>query len=148
MLGVRLQMRNGRDACAWAAQFEEKARNQREHNAILLRLRREAKRIEQREDAQAKELAEAKRAAGVADAVGDALALRAEAEEEARRRAAADAAAAAAAADAAAAAEEEAARAEEVVRLQAQLHEKQTRAQLQREKIEQLKQEQLSLSLS
>jgi hypothetical protein len=142
-------MRNGRDACAWAAQFEEKARNQREHNAILLRLRREAKRIEQREDAQAKELAEAKRAAGVADAVGDALALRAEAEEEARRRAAADAAAAAAAAaDAAAAAEEEAARAEEVVRLQAQLHEKQTRAQLQREKIEQLKQEQLSLSLS
>jgi hypothetical protein len=139
MLGVRLQMRNGRDACAWAAQFEEKARNQREHNAILLRLRREAKRIEQREDAQAKELAEAKRAAGVADAVGDALALRAEAEEEARRRAAADAAAAAA---------EEAARAEEVARLQAQLHEKETRAQLQREKIEQLKQEQLSLSLS
>jgi translation initiation factor IF-2 len=147
MLGVRLQMRNGRDACAWAAQFEEKARNQREHNAILLRLRREAKRIEQREDAQAKELAEAKRAAGVADAVGDALALRAEAEEEARRRAAA-AAAAAAAADAAAAAAEEAARAEEVARLQAQLHEKETRAQLQREKIEQLKQEQLSLSLS
>ena len=65
--------------------------------------------------------------------------MRAAAEEEARRRAAADAAAAAA---------EEAARAEEVARLEAQLHEKETRARLQRDKIEQLKQEQLSLSLS
>ena len=128
-------------------QFDDRTTRQREHSQILMRLRRQAKAAESRDDAARKELTDAEeqlmaaKGKAVMDAVSEGLLQHKMKEEETKMKQHLMK-------EAEAAMKEELRQSEEVKKLEKQLEEKERRAREQRERIDALKEEQLMKSMA